>query len=117
MTTSVRNFVPCERVDDDAYFSLINVRFRWPEPPETIEFWLDILNFSEAELGVKLELYRGRGLVDFTEEEFVPPGFANVQAKFVLNTADLERKSYTVVAVVNGFAAGKLDLDFGANDG
>jgi len=55
--------------------------------------------------------------VDFTEEEFVPPGFANVQAKFVLNTADLERKSYTVVAVVNGFAAGKLDLDFGANDG
>lgn len=117
MTTSLRNFVACERVDDDAYFSLIHVRYRWPEPPETIEFWLDLLNFSEAELGVKLEIFRGRSLVDFTEEEFVPPGYANVQAKFVLSTADLARKSYTVVAVVNGFTAGKLDLDFGAIDG
>lgn len=117
MTTFLRNFVPCEQVDDGDYFSLINVRYRWPEPPESIEFWLDVLNVSEGELGVMLEIYRGRSLVEWTEEELIVPGRPRVETALTLYTAHLERKSYTVVAVINGFAAGKLDLDLGAPDG
>lgn len=112
----LRNFVCCELVEADDFFSLVNVRYKWPEPPDFMEFWLDILNPSEGEVGIKIEIYRGRTFHDTTEEELVVPGHANIQTALALSPANLERKSYTVRAVINGLVAGKLHIDFGASD-
>ena len=116
MTVFLRNFVSCERVDEDVFYTLRNVRFRWPSPPSFVDFWMDILNPAEEPVTVQLRAYRGRQLAEYSEAELIPVGLPALQVALQLPTAHLEAKSYSIHAVVNGVSCGKLGLDFGARD-
>jgi hypothetical protein len=115
MGPSVLNAVLCENILGTEGYSLVNVGLRWHEPPPTLGIWIELSNLSEHPFTVSVQIWRGRELLDQSEEELVLEGKSYWQSRFLFEgTRVLERKTYSFVVLLNGVPRHTIVADFGA---
>jgi len=103
----------CESISGREVMTLHRVRKRWPSPPRQLAVYLEVLNLSEAEFDVGLELWRGRECVFHTETELILSRKRFEEIAVNLELPSLEAKTHSVVLLLNGTPTTTIALDFG----
>lgn len=116
MFLSVEAIAVCEALEWDGYYSLHRIRFAWNRPPDRCFLWVSINNPAEREVAVSVQVFRRGELVQESGDELLLGNTRRLETDVELHTADFERKTYTVQVSLNGVAAERIIVDFGAGE-
>lgn len=118
MEITVLNAVACEKIRVGRRITLVDVGPRWSHPPSSLGLWIELSNPSERAFQVEVQIWRGKLMLDESPTELVLAGQAHWQAVFQWETmAEYERKTYTIVVLVDGLMSRTITVDFGAGTG